>query len=222
MIVSHNDEEIKVSIHPSTGRMYNDFGSCAHYVAFNQEYIEFVSQTTDHKAGYAKEEYFCYSGASECMCCGELSYGNHRLDFDGEQALCCDDCNPSMDAVYCEECGCHVRSEDAIYINDTPICPDCFQEVGFFDIITNEAGWAEDALTVYIKQENGEVFKLGRSFDISILSIVEREYREKVGKLIEIGCNDKSEVIIPQQYLNDRGKRLFSSHQFIEASCIEF
>lgn len=103
------EEDLDLKFRFFTENMYNDFGcGVEHYghiplgEYFNLNYIEIN-----------------YSGASECMHCGDLN-----PYFEGEGYLVCDDCCP---CEHCEECG-EVIHCDPYWIDEVPLCEYCYGE----------------------------------------------------------------------------------------------
>lgn len=111
-----NEKHIKFT----SNFMYNDFGnsnSCTIAMAPEVDEIE-----------------HCYSGPTECMCCGneiEIEDDPYRRQNDATSdnleepsSVICDEC---MQKVYCDHCGCRIRNgNDEYYVDGMNLCYDCF------------------------------------------------------------------------------------------------
>lgn len=91
-----------------TETMYNDFGSCDHYVSLRK----------DLEGG---EHYTNYSGCEECMACGTLGGC-----YDSEGCLVCDDC--SGGGIYCEDCGERIYNGDEYELDGRMYCRSCYDD----------------------------------------------------------------------------------------------
>lgn len=118
-----------------TGHMYNDFGSCTHYMTFVKGF--------DNKNKYI---YINYSGEPECMWCGAIG----GMDDDGD--LACSNC---MTKYYCEECGERIYSREVCEDDHGFIyCPYCFENYTVVDPVTGLRGQKRAHIPVYVIPSN--------------------------------------------------------------------
>lgn len=94
-----------------TDAMYNDFYG-DHYAVISYNCPEHCDVS--------------YSGASECMCCG-----NQHCEFDSEYSLYCYDCD---DTYRCAECGDRVSREYAYEVDGDFLCSYCMENLGRCEI----------------------------------------------------------------------------------------
>lgn len=148
-----------------TNRMYNDFGSTLHY-GYLADCVDYVDCT--------------YSADATCIYCGDF------FDPDEERMVCCRNCaDIYTDMYYCDECGERYHSDDMYWVEDTPICYDCFHNVAIEDGIWGDYLFKDNAIRVFLASENDQV-------DIdtdSVLWTHERATRENVytGRFSHIG-----------------------------------
>lgn len=92
-----------------------------------------------------------YSGASECMSCGEL---NIEV-YDNEGRLSCYTCDPSF---FCDDCGCEYSDRDELYELDGALyCEDCYDRHVEYDDITGEAHYEGNMTTIYLGWWDGNI-----------------------------------------------------------------
>lgn len=134
--VDHDElyDETKVTIRFSTNYMYNDFGHNYQYcmIGSNVEYKQHI--------------YINYSGASECMLCGELD-PEFANDDDAVKLVCknCDDC------ICCGCCGRILyNADDCTYVNGESICNSCLEDYYIYDMVNEEFIHHEDAIKICI------------------------------------------------------------------------
>lgn len=194
---------IKVRFNPSTFRMYNDYGSTTHYVMLDHNWAESIRARTD----VHEDVYFCYSGASECMSCGALSYRDesNEVYFDSEEALTCYDCNPNVEKWECESCGRVLTNEDDVYwVADLAICPDCFARYYFADAFTDEHYAKIEGIHLFVKETGtGKLIDVGLVSRDNLYEWVDKEDFEIDDEL--------KEITIEESDFTDRGNRLFNS-----------
>lgn len=101
--------EKDIRIRPYTSMMYNDFESECGQIAYIGKDIE---------GRYS----FCYSGPSECMCCGSI-----EGEFNGEGVLCCNECEG---VEYCSCCGDRIEYEyeSGYQVDGENLCDGCYEE----------------------------------------------------------------------------------------------
>ena len=102
-----NSEDIEYLIYLRTHCMYNDF---------HETHPLFIGKNADTNLG------FYYSGATECMCCGE------ELDWEDQEtsSVCCDDCCGG--GCKCDECGDRYRSSQLYEVDGEMICENCLED----------------------------------------------------------------------------------------------
>lgn len=112
-----DDEYVKdFRIHFSTRNMYNDFCHNTHKIS--------VSNVGKENCGVCRLIEWEYSGASQCMWCGEI---NPCLD--SEEHLCCRDCYRECASYVCDICGDRYSEEDVILTPEGyTYCCDCYKE----------------------------------------------------------------------------------------------
>lgn len=159
----------ELNIHFETNYMYND-------VAYDMPYV--IRPDYDSHV----DNYINFSGAAQCMCCGEqIDYDEDNRDNQADD-LCCSKCS-SKDYYYCCDCGCAINSEDDVYYDDDGniFCCDCYNDryVNCWecDCDVNR----EDAYTICIetksdfRNELGDVIKRRIQRDWCSLNIWTRE-----------------------------------------------
>lgn len=161
------DSSNYLRINPRTIRMYNDFGSTTHYMKLDSN---FVKRAVKDDSLFTTNIDFCYSGASECMNCGTLSYGDSvDQTFSEANQLCCDECNHvESDFTRCDICGERVYEDDCYWVHGTPVCSECFEETCFIDALTEEYNFNETGMLLYIRTSE-KVVKIGKCARSTIL-----------------------------------------------------
>lgn len=64
----------------------------------------------------SKPKVISFGATPVCVCCG-------RKYDDTTESICCQDCDE--DGYTCENCGCYLREDDAIWVGDYPYCTGC-------------------------------------------------------------------------------------------------
>ena len=196
-----NNEETYLNINPRTYRMYNDFGSCDHYMMLDATYADSLPKD---EITYCN---FVYSGASECMYCGSLAYidSANGVYFDGEGMLTCTKCSGhcNSEESACDLCGAVYPNEDMIWVGETLVCPDCFETECFEDSWTYEFGFNDDSTNLIITRIGKDNVEVGKviSFNIEgwLKNGVYENYRQKI--------NNGKTVKIKEEDLNEYGRR---------------
>ena len=193
------DDGAFINISPRTYRMYNDFGSCDHFMMLDKEYQDYLR--TD-ETNYLS---FVYSGASECMNCGALSYIDNAngVYFNSEERITCDSCCHIINEneLACDLCGAVWDSEDMIWVGDTPVCPDCFDTECFEDAWTYEYGFNDDAVIFYIQEtDKKKPTEIGKCISSNVIYWIEEDKRDQY--MLDIR---KGEVTVKEADLNDIG-----------------
>ncbi len=117
-----NEKNIRIECGPA---MYNDF-----YGDYN--YCSMFRKGLNTDDGSFK---IFYSGASECIVCGEKGY------FDDDGDLCCESC---LEHYYCCDCGCLITSsEDLIEHNGNYYCGYCYENLPLCNYCGEKVNYAE-------------------------------------------------------------------------------
>lgn len=121
----------------STGHMYNDFGSCPHYITFRKDF-----SNEDNTINIV------YSGLPECMWCGSVG------GMDCDEDLACEHC---LNKHYCYECGERIYDGD-VYRDDlgNEYCECCFNDYVVKDPITGRQINRNQAYQVYVVPSTAE------------------------------------------------------------------
>ena len=115
-----------------TNGMYNDFGCATHWGVVS-------------KTAFDKYITLNYSGASECMWCGD----SFEVESDEEGTLSCPNCNGY---IHCDECGCSIHPDETHSSPDGDgiYCSCCYEDLFTTENLTYEACYVEDVKYVYI------------------------------------------------------------------------
>lgn len=106
-----------------TYTMYNDFFERERYGYFNSEHINKECTKWYKDLDTTPEYQVVYSGATECMWCGNTS---DKARFDNSDCLVCDSC-ATYD--YCTCCGSRITdTDDAILVDGEWYCMPCYEE----------------------------------------------------------------------------------------------
>ena len=110
------DEAFRFSF--TSNHMYTDVGS----LDWHPIYVgaEVSSSNIEHPEGTEAVYYYNYSGAAQCVSCGEIN-----PDLSDDSYLCCPECESS---ARCCECGSHIALEDAYRLGDSYLCECCWEE----------------------------------------------------------------------------------------------
>lgn len=135
-----------------TNYMYNDFGTTTHYGAAGVKAQPSNVTVND----------ICYSGPSECMCCGDTD-----IYVTGEGSLICEDC----DTRRCCDCCDDVYQEDELQeLDGRMLCEYCYQNHAQVDPITGDDHYDDDFSTLYLvpcKTDNADhVFNYGYTLSV--------------------------------------------------------
>ena len=102
----------------SSNHMYTDVGS----LDWHPIYVgaEVSSSNINHSKGTEAIYYYNYSGASQCVSCGEIN-----PDLYDDSSLCCSECEAG---TRCCECGSHIPLDDAYSLRGSYLCASCWNE----------------------------------------------------------------------------------------------
>ena len=206
--VFYNDKEYIYNVNPRTFRMYNDFGSTTHYMMPAIEELEDMEKTNNRSRTFN----ILYSGASECMSCGGLNYNNdyNGVDFDSEENLVCNNCNPDIENYYCEECGCSITNEDeVIWVGDISICPDCYNRVCYEDHWSGEPAFKDGGIIDLVIKEDGKKYYIGNVIPWNVPYWVNSDVVARVQNFIDKLDDRKKRLILNAEDLNQRGSLHF-------------
>lgn len=135
----------KYFVSPSTdcASMYNDFNCTkAHYGSLSIKSPKIDDYTQAHKIA------FNYAGLSECMWCGDTF-----PDFYEDSYVVCTDCCTNAYYEYCDCCGAELGEDDAYWLNDVPMCWDCYCDHTEECAISGDRYDREDMATVYLLRD---------------------------------------------------------------------
>ena len=133
-----------IRLEPETCSMYNDFESDAGQWSYLREDLP-------HNDKY----YICYSGETECVCCGEV---NHYFDCEG--CLVCDECE---EIIYCDDCGERIYEGDDSYIVDGhTICSNCYDCHTVESILTQDLHMRYNCINIGLSYDEDAPYE-GRS-----------------------------------------------------------
>ena len=197
------NEDLTVEVCPRTYRMYNDFGSTDHYVMFDLDAIKKLKIEQDDDI--LTNIYIMYSGASECMSCGSLAYisDNKGTYFDGEGQLICTNCGGGCsDECECEICGEYWPNDEIIWVDDSPVCPDCLNEECFEDVWEYDYHFNSDGIQLYILSKDGKEVEMGMVYINYLKDWVEDPENKEFLDTIN---NRKDRITINVKDLNSRG-----------------
>ena len=116
----------------STGYMYNDFGTTTHYGAAGVQAKPSDVTIND----------ICYSGMSECMCCGDT-----EIYVSSEGSLICEVCDTRRCCDCCED----IYQEDELQeLDGRWLCDYCYGQHALTDPISGEDHYDDDFITLYL------------------------------------------------------------------------
>lgn len=120
----------------TTNAMYNDFGcsSNGHYTIVSKQYGMLENKPP---------EYICYSGATQCICCGVAE----GVYFGEEEHLCCEECGAYRENT-CPNCG-EVVTE-FIEVDGENLCEYCYESETEYDVIDHERHLRSNMFCVYL------------------------------------------------------------------------
>lgn len=133
--------------------MYNDIYLATHYYYYNKKVADsaFDAQRKQYPKNFyydAESKVICYSGETECMCCGrEIKY----VDETGN--IFCEDCLilEEREAIFCADCGKYLEPEvDQIITlsNGEKLCYECACESCYYDEYNDE--WLREEECIFI------------------------------------------------------------------------
>lgn len=124
-------------------QMYNDFGCAMHWGALPLHLPASSTEEEPYKITV------CYSGHTECMCCGRLinnSYDESYVFCDS----CCSDADYDDDSRECDECGQWWSYDDMYYVEGNYVCPDCVDDVAAVSIHNGEYYYLDSLEKIYL------------------------------------------------------------------------
>ena len=202
-------------VSPETGEaMYNDFGCADHIGCFAVNAPELLDHSTwisERPLLYAE----CYSGESECMCCGNIE---SDIYFEEEGYLFCENCiDYRRDYVECRECGDEVHEDEAYWIEDDAYCYGCLRRIAEYDVLTDQYEYKENIVKVYLARENDKPnLKTDYYFNTHVYhvedhnSILRRWDYTKIDNPHVIAKEDSDPIYyLNREDMTDKGYRLF-------------
>lgn len=124
-----------VEIRMGTDFMYNDFSYGNTNVGFLNKEI-----SADGDGIYVH-----YSGDAQCMVCGKVNQSSYMFS---ENHLTCCDCWDDADTRFCDHCGERIDVDDALWVDDTCLCEECYNKLTVQNIITDSTIFAENAIKI--------------------------------------------------------------------------
>lgn len=142
----NGDKSKEVNYRFETTAMYNDFG-CAtnHAVILNEIYAKDRSYRE-----------YNYSGAAQCVWCGEFlpeliyNYDDDTWSLSPE-ILVCHDCGAPD--TRCNECGVNYDADEMIRVDDLYICPHCAERYVEHDCLTGEPHMRYRMRNIYLSED---------------------------------------------------------------------
>jgi hypothetical protein len=126
----------------STCRMYNDFGTVQHYAYIAKDFQKY--RTID------------YSGAAECIWCGD--YDPDEL-YPDNNIVCCCNCLTAESSEYyrCDFCGRFVCEGDTYWLDDgCCACDNCINDVAFYCPLSETYQHNERAVQIFLAETSNE------------------------------------------------------------------
>ena len=131
------------SLSPHTRKMYNDFGAVTHLIT--------LPKTAKKKLTIPLT--YCYSGESECMCCGST-----EALWDEENFVFCTNCSDGGNYYKeCAECGESTSESEIYWVDDTPVCCHCLDNVAEECQFSGDYHYSENMCTIYLTRQNDVV-----------------------------------------------------------------
>jgi len=118
----------------------DSFGNCEFYFSTYGMYNDFANNAfgtcaiASRLITKSEEIEIVYSGKSECMQCGSLTIYPDDI-FNDRCCLVCSSCNP---IDYCDHCGDAINPNDTYWIDDVPLCYNCYTADTATDYFTGE------------------------------------------------------------------------------------
>ena len=183
-------ENYRVS--PYTNNMYNDFA---------EDHLAYFGEALDK---YAEEVYeVCYSGASECMLCGEL---NPCFSSEGYVVgQCCDE------VFYCDCCGERYRKDDLIELDGEFYCEYCYDNHVCTDDITGETHNYQNLEKIYLTDSDGVIYYENYCIRTERDNIDDPEIMKEyfIGPIFEMHSWYGYRFLVSADQLTDKGLNLF-------------
>lgn len=119
-----------------------------------------------------------YSGATECMYCGEEIFENAD-DLPTSSLLC----THHAHYIHCEECGAHMSEDDNFFwVDDTRICECCYDNYTSTCDFCGETHFESNMVKVYLRGPKGEYLTWYRITVCDWCLDNNSRFREEIGK----------------------------------------
>lgn len=180
------------TITPYTNNMYNDF-ACGQLAYFGEALDKYADETYE----------VCYSGASECMLCGEL---NPRLSTEGYVVgECCDE------AFYCDCCGERYHRNDLTELDGEFYCEYCYDNHAYEDDVTGEIHDDRSFDRLYLTDPDGVIYYEYRYIRTQSDNLHDPEIMKEyfTGPFFEMYSWYGYKFLISVDQLTDKGLELF-------------
>lgn len=133
-----------IAIDFATQAMYNDFGSCNHFIVLNPK-----------GEGAIINYSYLYSGVSECVRCGNTD-PDEIGESQGEEALSCNSCEPKF---YCECCDDHCDGDDYYTTADGfKICNYCWNNCTTESLLDGKTYLNKNITEIILADRENEMF----------------------------------------------------------------
>lgn len=193
----HKDKELV--FRPQATYMYNDFGlttSNKHWAIINEDNLD------------SWQTHINYSGAMNCMSCGEEI--EYNIDYSNE--VFCAPCLGETTFV-CDCCGRTVRNsnETNYWVQNRLICEDCYENQVMYDPILGEDAFDSDTYLLYlvIKDEKGKEHHSTWDYIWTTIDSFHDDYRFNIDKPHYDSSKDIY-YVCPEDFTDKRfGKELF-------------
>lgn len=146
----------KVYLRFYTCNMYNDFGTCNHYITLNPQAPENAFSNTD-------TDLYDYSGVSECMVCGET------MSIDHTSEIVCQECDPYE---VCDLCNERITDESNVTLDGAHLCDYCYGERTVYCDLHRDYCLEENAISIALSKSNDKEVGV-RSWENREISIYE-------------------------------------------------
>jgi len=179
-----------------TKKMYNDIYLATHYYYYNEEFADSAFDAA-HKL-FPDNFYYdvgnktiCYSGETECMCCGQA------VDYEIEDTgnVFCENCLivNEHEYIYCAECGNYLEKNEKDQIitmsDGRKICLDCAVNYFYYDEYNEKWLYEEECLFVDGVSE-------GRRSNVTDVTIIVKRENLDIENFISYYFNDEYKDIL--------------------------
>ena len=158
----------------ATDDMYNDFGSCDHWIRIGKKANSYIRIN--------------YSGEASCMHCGK-THVTFCDEEDDARVLICADCDG---ICVCDCCGCRVNSWDTYEVDGQCLCDCCYDSRTLVCEITNEVHRTINVKRLYLVFDETDI----RIFDAKYVFAYMKGLRSNSDKYAEF----VKKLFLPEVY----------------------